>query len=34
MAVSPATGNAFTVIVGATALAAGTYTPGTITATP
>jgi hypothetical protein len=34
LAVTPATGNAFSVVVGATALAAGTYPSETITATP
>jgi len=31
---TPATGNTFQVIVGATPLDAGTYSPGTITSTP
>lgn len=34
VSVSPATGNLFTVMVGPNALTAGTYVPGTITATP
>jgi hypothetical protein len=34
LTLGPTTGNLFDVIVGPTALAAGTYAPGTITSTP